>query len=57
VKQGHAIAFMECPKTFGVDTRMMNEHIGSVFLLNETVAFFLVKPFNGAVGHSGVLLS
>jgi hypothetical protein len=36
---------------------VVNEHIGSVFLLNETEPFLVVKPFDCSVGHGDILLS
>jgi hypothetical protein len=36
---------------------MMDEHIRSIFILNEPKTFFLAKPLNSSVGHSDFLLS
>jgi hypothetical protein len=36
---------------------MMNKYICSVFLLNESESFRVVKPFNRAISHDNILLS
>jgi hypothetical protein len=36
---------------------MMNKHIRSVFLLDETEPFLVAKPFYGTIGHDNILLS
>jgi hypothetical protein len=36
---------------------MMNKHILSVFLLNESEPFMVIKPLNSSIGHDNILLS
>ena len=45
------LAFLECLETFGLDGRKMDEHIVLTLDGNKAVAFFRVKPFNGACLH------
>jgi hypothetical protein len=55
--EGNLIAFIEAFKAARIDGGMMYEYIGSVFLLNETEPFLVVKPLNCSVGHCDILLS
>ncbi len=49
------VAFLEASEATGIDCRMVNEYIRTVFLLNEPKTFFVIKPFYCAVGHSYTL--
>jgi len=55
--KGNSIAFIEGFKTVCIDCRMMNKHIRSVFLLNESEPFMVAKPLNSSIGHDNILLS
>src|SRR5210317_1956748 len=55
--KGNSIAFIEGFKTVCIDCRMMNKHISSVFLLNESEPFMVIKPLNSSIGHDNILLS
>jgi nucleotide-binding universal stress UspA family protein len=55
--KGYTVAFMKRLKTGGIDTRMMNEHIRSVFGFNKTIPFFFVEPLHSSTRHSDNLLS
>jgi hypothetical protein len=35
----------------------MDKYIGTVFLLNESIAFVVVEPLNGSIVHMNILLS
>ncbi len=54
--KSHTIAFIQGTKTVGIDAGMMNKYIGAIFLLDKTVAFFVIEPFHSAVSHSDLLL-
>jgi len=36
---------------------MMNKHIRSIFLLNKSEAFAVIKPLNNSISHDNILLS
>jgi len=55
--KGNSITFVKSLKSGRIDSGMMNKHIRSIFLFNETVAFTAVKPFYNASSHSDTLLS
>ena len=55
--KGNSVAFIEGFKTVCIDWRMMNKHIRSVFLLNESEPFMVIKPLNSSIGHDNILLS
>jgi hypothetical protein len=55
--KGHPIAFAQAFKAGCVDTRVMNKYVRSVFLLDKTVAFTVIKPFYYTTGHDNILLS
>ncbi|OGP63712.1 MAG: hypothetical protein A2V65_08300 [Deltaproteobacteria bacterium RBG_13_49_15] len=40
------ITFFKCFEAAGIDSRMVNEHIRTFFLLNESEPFSLIKPLN-----------
>jgi len=40
------LAFFQCFEAFALDRGEMNEYVVSTIDLNESVAFFCVKPFN-----------
>jgi hypothetical protein len=46
------VALLERLETGGVDARVMDEHVRSVFLLDKTVALAVIKPFYHALCHS-----
>jgi len=51
------VAFAEGFKPAGVDRRVVNEHIRSIFLLDEAESLVIVKPFNSSISHVSILLS
>ena len=55
--KGNLVAFIEGFKTSGIDSGMMNKHIRSVFLLNESESFSVIKPLNSSIRHNNILLS
>jgi len=55
--KGNSVTFIERFKTVCIDCRMMNKHIRSVFLLNESEPFMVIKPLNSSIGHDNILLS
>ncbi len=48
----NSIALIEDLEAFARNTGMMYEHIRTVFLREETVTLFLVKPFNCSFRHA-----
>jgi hypothetical protein len=54
--KGNSVAFIERLETGCIDSRMMNEYIRTVFLLNEAIAFSVIKPFYRSIGHGDILL-
>jgi hypothetical protein len=55
--EGNPVAFAQGFESLGIDRRMMNEHIRTVFLLDESEPFLVVKPFYSSIGHDDILLS
>jgi hypothetical protein len=55
--KGNSVAFIERLEAGCIDSRMMNEYISTVFLLNEAIAFAVIKPFYSSIGHGDILLS
>ena len=53
--KGDVVSFIERFKTGCVDSRMMYKYIRSIFLFNETVAFFFVEPLYSSIRHSDAL--
>jgi len=49
--KGHPVAFIKGFEPGCIDSRMMNKHIRTIFLLNEAVAFAAVKPFYYPISH------
>jgi hypothetical protein len=48
----HAVAFNKALEAGSINTGKMNENVWSIFLLDETKAFFLIEPLNGSICHS-----
>jgi len=55
--KGHAITFTEGFKTGRIDCAMMNKYIRSIFLLDESKTFVVIKPLNSSICHFIILLS
>jgi len=55
--KGHAVAFVQRLEAGSIDSRMMHEYIRAIFLFDETIAFFIAKPFYCSISHSDTLLS
>jgi hypothetical protein len=55
--KGNSVAFIEGFKTVCIDCRMMHKYIRSVFLLNESEPFMVIKPLNSSISHDNILLS
>jgi len=54
--KGNPVAFIERLESTAVNSRVMYEYIGAVFLLDEAIAFSVVKPFHNTIRHSDILL-
>jgi hypothetical protein len=50
--KGNPIAFIKRLETGCIDSRMMNEYIRTVFLLDKTKTFSVIKPLHGSISHS-----
>ena len=55
--KGDLVAFIKGFKASGIDRGMMNEYIRSIFLLDKTKTFLIVKPFYSSISHDTILLS
>jgi hypothetical protein len=55
--KGNPVSFIERLETFCIDSGMMNKHIRSTLLLNESKSFAVIKPFNNSISHNNILLS
>jgi hypothetical protein len=55
--KGNSVAFIERLEPGCIDSRVMNEYISTIFLLNEAIAFAVVKPLNSSISHDNILLS
>jgi len=55
--KGHAITFAEGFKTGRINCTMMHKYIRSIFLLDESKTFVVIKPLNGSICHYIILLS
>ena len=55
--KSYPVALIEGLETGCIDAGMMNEYIVTIFLLDEAVAFSVVKPFYDSISHCDVLLS
>jgi hypothetical protein len=55
--KGTSGAFSKRLEAIPIDSRMMNEYIRTIFLLNEAIAFLVIKPLHDSISHSDNLLS
>jgi len=55
--EADTVSFIERFETRCVYSGMMNKYIGSVFLLNEAIAFLIIKPLYYSICHNDTLLS
>ena len=55
--EAHPVTFIEGSEALGIDCRVMNEDIRSIFLFDETEALAITEPFNSPTGHTNILLS
>jgi hypothetical protein len=51
------IALIQAFKAVRVDSGMMNKHIRTAFLLDESETFLVVEPLNRSIRHNNILLS
>jgi hypothetical protein len=51
------VAFIERFESGRIDGGMMDKHIRSVFLLNESESFSIIKPLDSTIRHNHILLS
>jgi hypothetical protein len=54
--EAHAVAFIQRPETARIDGGMMNKHVRTVFLFDETKPLAVVKPLYYAFCHGDFLL-
>jgi hypothetical protein len=54
--KGDPIAFAERPETAGIDRRMMNEYIRTVFLFDKTKPLAVIEPLHDTICHADFLL-
>jgi hypothetical protein len=54
--KGNPVTFVERPETVGVDGRMMNENVRTVFLLDKTIPLAVVEPLHDTICHADFLL-
>ena len=54
--EGHLLAFCERFVTRHVDRRVVNEYVLTIFLLDESIAFPVIKPLYNTVSQNVDLL-
>jgi hypothetical protein len=54
--KGNPVTFIERFESGGVDCRMMNEYIRTVFLLDKTKPLAVIKPLHDTICHANILL-
>jgi hypothetical protein len=54
--EGDPVTFVERPEAGGVDSRMMNENIGTVFLLDKAKSLTVIEPLHDTICHAEFLL-
>jgi len=55
--KSYAVTFIEGLKTGRIDSTMVHKYIRSVFLLDESKTFVVIKPLHSSVCHDIILLS
>jgi hypothetical protein len=55
--KAHLVTLIEALESGHVDLGMVDEHIATVFLLNETESLFITEPLYDSFCHSDLLLS